>query len=63
MWELGLDPDQISEDAYLKARRRYVAGNVTSLARMIKLARKYRAERDAWEEYLGELVRSGASSP
>ena len=39
MLELGLNPDEISEEAYLKARRQYTSAKLTSLAQLVKRAR------------------------
>lgn len=45
--ECGLNPDEMSEEAYLKARRQYVAGTLSSLEEMVEKAKQYQQEYDA----------------
>ena len=56
MLTLGLHPDQISEEAYLKARRQYVAGKIASLDAMVKRAKRYQREFNRRDRIIGELV-------
>lgn len=58
---MGLNPDTMSEEAYLKARRQYVAGQLDSLAEMKAKALQYQTEYDQRDQTIGELVDEGES--
>lgn len=55
MLTLNLNPDTISEEAYLKARRQYVAGRL-NLNEFRQKVLQYQAEYDQQDATIGELV-------
>ena len=55
MLDWGLDPAEISEEAFLKARDRFIQGRI-EVEDVVPLAKRYQAEYNARDLAIGELV-------
>lgn len=57
MLDWGINPEEVSEEAYLKARDQFLAGTIT-MAQMFEKMRRYQAEYDRLDQAASEFLQA-----